>query len=91
MIFNWGANGSGTRPLRQGFVIVTLQTVRLYVYDILIGLGRKALRISIFGCGYVGLVPVAVFSEVRHQVTCMDIDPARIERIQGEVIPSTRI
>ena len=27
MIFNWGANGSGTRPLRQGFVIVTLQTV----------------------------------------------------------------
>ena len=27
MIFNWGANGSGTRPRRQGFVIVTLQTV----------------------------------------------------------------
>ena len=49
------------------------------------------MRISIFGCGYVGLVPAAVFSEVRHQVTCMDIDPARIERIQGEVIPSTRI
>ena len=27
VIFNWGANGSGTRPRRQGFVIVTLQTV----------------------------------------------------------------
>ena len=49
------------------------------------------MRISIFGSGYVGLVQAAVFSEVGHQVTCMDIDPARIERIQGEVIPSTRI
>ena len=49
------------------------------------------MRISIFGSGYVGLVPAAVFSEVRNQVTCMDIDPARIERIQGEVIPSTLI
>ena len=49
------------------------------------------MRISIFGCGYVGLVPPAVSSQLRHQVTCMDIDPARIERIQGEVIPSTRI
>ena len=27
MIFNWGGTGSGTRPRRQGFVIVTLQTV----------------------------------------------------------------
>ena len=27
MIFNWEANGSGTWPRRQGFVIVTLQTV----------------------------------------------------------------
>ena len=29
----------------------------------------------------------AVFSEVGHQVTCMDIDPARIERIQGGDLP----
>ena len=27
VIVNWEANGSGTRPRRQGFVIVTLQTV----------------------------------------------------------------
>mgnify|MGYP004201445309 CR=1 FL=1 len=27
VIFNWEAHGSGTRPRRQGFVIVTLQTV----------------------------------------------------------------
>ena len=37
------------------------------------------MRISIFGSGYVGLVQAAVFSEVGHQITCMDIDPARME------------
>ena len=45
------------------------------------------MRISIFGSGYVGLVQAAVFSEVGHTVTCMDIDPARIERIQGGDLP----
>jgi len=45
------------------------------------------LRISIFGSGYVGLVQAAVFSKVGHQVTCMDIDAARIERIQGGDLP----
>ena len=45
------------------------------------------MRISIFGSGYVGLTQAAVFSEVGHQVTCMDIDPARIERIQGGGLP----
>ena len=45
------------------------------------------MRISIFGSGYVGLVQAAVFSEGGHQVTCMDIDPARIERIQGGDLP----
>ena len=45
------------------------------------------MRISIFGSGYVGLVQAAVFSEVGHQVTCMDIDPARVKRIQGGDLP----
>ena len=45
------------------------------------------MRISIFGSGYVGLVQAAVFSEVGHQVTCMDIDPARIARIQNGDLP----
>ena len=45
------------------------------------------MRISIFGSGYVGLVQTAVFSEVGHQITCMDTDPARIERIQGGDLP----
>ena len=45
------------------------------------------MRISIFGSGYVGLVQAAVFSQVGHQVTCMDIDPARIEQIQSGDLP----
>ena len=52
-----------------------------------INLRRKILRISIFGSGYVGLVQAAVFSEAGHQVTYVNIDPARIERIQGSDLP----
>ncbi len=44
------------------------------------------MRISIFGSGYVGLVQAAVFADVGHRVTCMDIDAERVERlIRGEV------
>ena len=45
------------------------------------------MRISIFGSGYVGLVQAAVFSEVGHDVICMDIDGDRIARIQNGDIP----
>ena len=45
------------------------------------------MRISIFGSGYVGLVQAAVFSEVGHQVTCMDVDTARIEKIAAGNVP----
>jgi UDPglucose 6-dehydrogenase len=45
------------------------------------------LRISIFGSGYVGLVQAAVFSEVGHDVVCIDIDPSRIEQIKGGDLP----
>ena len=45
------------------------------------------MRISIFGSGYVGLVQAAVFSEVGHDVVCMDIDPSRIEQIKGGDLP----
>ena len=45
------------------------------------------MRISIFGSGYVGLVQAAVFSEVGHDVICMDIDRDRIARIQNGDIP----
>ena len=45
------------------------------------------MRISIFGSGYVGLVQAAVFSEVGHQVTCMDIDAERIAQIETGELP----
>lgn len=45
------------------------------------------MRISIFGTGYVGLVQAAVFSEVGHQVTCVDIDAERIEKIHNGDLP----
>ena len=45
------------------------------------------MRISIFGSGYVGLVQAAVFSEVGHQVTCMDIDAERMTRIERGELP----
>ena len=45
------------------------------------------MRITIFGSGYVGLVQAAVFAEVGHQVTCMDIDTARIEQIASGEVP----
>ncbi|WP_394427434.1 UDP-glucose dehydrogenase family protein [Vreelandella stevensii] len=44
------------------------------------------MRISIFGTGYVGLVAGACLADVGHQVTCMDIDSARIAALRlGEV------
>ena len=33
------------------------------------------------------MMRAAVFSEVRHQVTCMDIDPARIEGFRAVTYP----
>lgn len=41
------------------------------------------MRISVIGSGYVGLVSGAGLSEVGHSVICMDIDAARIERLNA--------
>ncbi|HCV78560.1 UDP-glucose/GDP-mannose dehydrogenase family protein [Pseudomonas sp. HR1] len=44
------------------------------------------MNISVFGIGYVGLVQAAVLAEVGHQVVCMDIDRAKIDKLKrGEV------
>ncbi|KAA9133291.1 UDP-glucose/GDP-mannose dehydrogenase family protein [Marinihelvus fidelis] len=43
------------------------------------------MRVSVIGSGYVGLVSGAGFSQVGHNVVCMDIDASRVERLsRGE-------
>lgn len=39
------------------------------------------MRISIFGCGYVGLVTGACFAEIGHEVLCTDSDETRIRKL----------
>lgn len=45
------------------------------------------MNIAVFGTGYVGLVAGACLAEVGHQVTCMDIDPARIALLEAGECP----
>ncbi|PRY65761.1 UDPglucose 6-dehydrogenase [Vreelandella songnenensis] len=45
------------------------------------------MKISIFGCGYVGLVTGACLADVGHEVVCVDVDKDRVSRLQaGEVM-----
>jgi UDPglucose 6-dehydrogenase len=45
------------------------------------------MKIAVIGSGYVGLVTGAGFSNFGNHVTCVDIDPARIERLRRGEIP----
>lgn len=45
------------------------------------------MRISVFGTGYVGLVTGACLAETGNNVTCVDIDAAKIARLRGGDIP----
>ncbi|HEU4615060.1 MAG TPA: UDP-glucose/GDP-mannose dehydrogenase family protein, partial [Kofleriaceae bacterium] len=45
------------------------------------------MKIVVVGTGYVGLVTGAGFSEFGHTVTCVDIDPKRVEALQRGQIP----
>jgi len=45
------------------------------------------MRIAVIGTGYVGLVTGTCFSEVGHDVTCVDIDTAKIEALRFGRIP----
>jgi len=44
-------------------------------------------RISIIGCGYVGLVTGGCLAAVGHRVTCMDSDGERVRGLMGGHIP----
>lgn len=45
------------------------------------------MKVTVFGIGYVGLVQAAVFSEVGHDVCCVDVDEAKIAGLKNGVIP----
>jgi UDPglucose 6-dehydrogenase len=45
------------------------------------------LRLSVVGCGYVGLVTGACLAEAGHHVVCTDIDKKRIEQLNAGGVP----
>ena len=45
------------------------------------------MRLSVIGCGYVGLVTGACLAEAGHEVVCTDIDRDRIAKLQAGGVP----
>jgi len=45
------------------------------------------MKISVIGTGYVGLVSGVCFAEIGNDVTCIDIDKAKIERLEAGQVP----
>ena len=45
------------------------------------------MRVSIVGTGYVGLVSAAGLAEIGHEVTCVDVDAQKVDRINRGIAP----
>ena len=45
--------------------------------------GESDVRLSVIGCGYVGLVTGACLAEAGHEVVCTDIDRERIAKLNA--------
>ncbi|MGE5321642.1 MAG: NAD-binding protein, partial [Actinomycetota bacterium] len=44
---------------------------------------ESGIRISVVGCGYVGLVAAACFAELGHEVTSVDNDESKIAALKS--------
>lgn len=51
------------------------------------GDSASALRVTVVGAGYVGLVSAACFAEIGAVVTCVDVDPDKISLLRKGEIP----
>jgi UDPglucose 6-dehydrogenase len=45
------------------------------------------MKVAIIGTGYVGLVSGACLADKGHDVTCVDIDPAKVDKINARIPP----
>ncbi len=45
------------------------------------------MKVAVIGTGYVGLVSGACLAEIGHDVTCVDVDPSKVERLRQGVMP----
>ena len=45
------------------------------------------MKVCVFGAGYVGLVTAACLSEMGNSVVCLDVDAARVARLQAGEVP----
>ena len=45
------------------------------------------MNITVIGSGYIGLVFGACFAEMVSKVTCVDLDPVKIDKLNQGIIP----
>ncbi len=45
------------------------------------------MKVTFYGIGYVGLVQAAVLADAGHEVCCVDIDQAKIDKLKDGIIP----
>jgi UDPglucose 6-dehydrogenase len=45
------------------------------------------MKVSVFGAGYVGLVTAACLAEMGNSVVCVDVDAARVQRLEAGEVP----